>query len=50
MSENSSWTNGKNGPKGLGKAGGKSKGGYGQNQGKARYNRKRITKNYGGGK
>lgn len=49
MAEKSGWTSGPNGPKGLGKDG-KGKSGYGQNQGKGRYSRKRITKSYGGGK
>lgn len=43
-----SWTSGPNGANGLGKAGkGKS---LAAGQGKKRYSRKRITKNYGGGK
>jgi len=52
MADNKSFTpsgKGNNGEKGLGKPG-KGGSGYGQNQGKARYSRKRITKMYGGGK
>ena len=49
-SKGGKWPCGKNGEKGLGKAGGPSTGGYGANQGRGRYNRKRIRSEYGGGK